>query len=270
MIPIQLWNGDCLELMDDIPDGSVDMVLCDLPYGVLNKDNPNAQWDIPLWTDALWAEWSRVCKENAAILLFGQGMFSADLMKSNPVWWRYNLIWKKGNRPTGFLDANRKPLRIHEDILVFYQTQPTYHPQFTLGETAHSRGGAGSSEKKSARNGCYGGFSATPTKITHEKYPVSVIDIPKEHPQQWHPTQKPVALLEYLIRTYTDKGDTVLDNCMGSGSTGVACVNTGRNFIGIEIDKNYYAVAVRRISEAKERAEWNQAQMSLSTEGSNE
>lgn len=258
-----LMLGDCLHIMQTIPDRSVDMVLCDLPYGVLNKGNVNAQWDKPLPMDALWTNWERVCKENAAIVLFGQGMFTADLMKSNPVWWRYNLVWKKGNRPTGFLDANRKPLRNHEDIIVFYQTQPTYHPQFTLGELAHSRGNAGNSKNKNTRNGCYGGFSATPTKLTREKYPISVIDIPKEHPQQWHPTQKPVALLEWLIRTYTDEGDTVLDNCMGSGSTGVACINTGRDFVGIEINEEYFAIARRRISDAKDRRTAEQAQMNL-------
>lgn len=259
----RLFLGDCFKYMDQIKDSSVDMILCDLPYGTLNKSNPNAKWDRPLPMESLWPQWERVCKENAAIVLFGQGMFTADLMKSNPALWRYNLIWKKGNRPTGFLDANRKPLRLHEDIIVFYRRQPTYNPQFTYGAEAHSRGNAGNGIGKTAKNGCYGGFAVTPTKRTHEKYPVSVIDIPKEHPQQFHTTQKPVALLEWLIRTYTNAGETVLDNCMGSGSTGVAAANTGRNFIGIEINAPYFATATRRISEAMELTDAEQTRINL-------
>ena len=255
-----LQCGDCLELMRDIPDHSVDMVLCDLPYGVLNKNNPHAHWDNPISMDDLWNHYRRVCKDNAAIVLFGQGMFTADLMKSNPRMWRYNLIWKKGNRPTGFLDANRRPLRLHEDILVFYAAQPTYHPQFSIGNVNHKRGGAGNGSTKNNRNGCYGKFQTTPTVETNKKYPTSIIDIAKEHPQTYHATQKPVALLKWLIRTYTNEGDTVMDNCMGSGSTGVACVNTGRDFIGIEIDPDYFMIAQSRIREANDGSELDKAQ----------
>ena len=177
--------------------------------------------------------------------------------------WRYNLVWKKGNRPTGFLDVNRRPLRLHEDICVFYQSQPTYHPQFSKGEMCHSRGGSGNGTGKAARNGCYGRFNVTPTTMTNEKYPVSIIDIPKEHPQEYHPTQKPVALLEYLIRTYCDEGDTVLDNCMGSGSTGVACIKAGRNFVGIELSEEYFQIATKRIETETDRTELEKAQMTL-------
>lgn len=260
---MNLLCGDCLELMRQIPNRSIDMVLCDLPYGVLNKGNPNAKWDKPIPMECLWPEYMRVCKENAAIVLFGQGMFSADLMKSAPELWRYNLIWDK-NRATGFLNANRMPLRYHEDILVFYRKLPTYNPQMEdLNGRApnHNRGNGEHAEK----NQCYGDVKLVNPSYTDKKYPRSIIQIPALHcsEDQEHPTQKPVALLEWLIRTYTDEGETVLDNCMGSGSTGVACVNTGRDFIGIEIDPQYYAVAQKRISEAQERKKFEMAQTKL-------
>lgn len=248
---IDLRQGDCLELMKNIPDKSVDLILCDLPYGVLNKTNPNVKWDRVIPFEALWREYERVIQDTGAIVLFASGMFTAELMMSNKKLWKYNLTWKKGNRPTGFLNAKKQPLRITEDICVFYRKQPTYNPQFTTGEQCHKRGNAGNSKDKQGRNGCYGEFKSTEVIITNEKYPISLIDVPKEHPQKFHPTQKPVALLEYLIRTYTNEGDTVLDNCMGSGSTGVACVNTGRKFIGMELDEQYFNIAQDRINGAK-------------------
>lgn len=247
---INLMQGDCLELMKEIPDKSVDMILCDLPYGVLNKSNKHAKWDNIIPFEPLWEQYERIIKNNGAIVLFGSGMFTADLMQSNRKLWRYNLIWKKGNRPTGFLNAKRQPLRINEDICVFYKNQPTYNPQFTIGNKCHTRGGAGNSVQKQGKNGCYGAFNITPVVLTNEKYPVSIIDIPKEYPQKYHPTQKPVALLEYLIKTYTNEGDLVLDNCIGSGSTGVAAINTNRRFIGIELDEQYFKIAENRINEA--------------------
>lgn len=258
---VSLYHGDCLELMSQIPDGSVDMVLCDLPYGVLNKGNPNAQWDKPLPMDKLWWHWKRVCKENAAIVLFGSGMFTADLMKSNPKMWRYNLVWDK-NRASGFLNANRMPLRYHEDLAVFYARLPKYNPvmkKVPPHKRNHSRGNL----QKPHQNRCYGTFVETQTVITDEKFPSSIIHINQVHNAEYHATQKPVALLEYLIRTYTDEGETVLDNCMGSGSTGVACVNTGRKFIGIEINDDYFHVAERRVREAQERVDSERAQVSL-------
>ena len=243
--------GDCLELMKEIPDKSVDMILCDLPYGVLNKKNPNAKWDCVIPFVDLWQEYERVIKDNGAIVLFASGMFTADLMQSNRKLWKYNLVWKKGNRPTGFLNAKRQPLKINEDICVFYKKQPTYNPQFTVGEKCHSRGGTGNGKGKQKRNGCYGEFKSTPVIMTNLKYPLSIIDVPKEHPQNYHPTQKPVALLEYLIRTYTNEGEIVLDNCMGSGSTCVACVNTNRHYIGFEKEPKYYDIACKRLNEVK-------------------
>lgn len=250
---IDLQCGDCLELMKDIPSKSIDLVLCDLPYGVLNKENPNAAWDKQLPFSALWDEYLRIAKEEAAIILFASGMFTADLMQSNRKIWKYNLVWKKGNRPTGFLNAKKQPLRITEDICVFYRKQPTYNPQFTIEEKVHSIGGAGNATGKGSRNGCYGTFRRTETAKTNLKYPTNLIDIPKEHLQKHHPTQKPVELLSWLIKTYSNEGDTVLDNCMGSGSTGVACVNTRRDFVGIELDPHYFEIAKQRIEAARRR-----------------
>lgn len=245
---IELKQGDCLEVMKTIPDKSIDMILCDLPYGVLNKKNPNAKWDRVIPLSDLWNQYSRIIKDNGAIVLFASGMFTADLIQSNKKLWKYNLVWKKGNRPTGFLNAKKQPLRIHEDICVFYKKQPTYNPQFTIGDKCHKRGGAGNSAQKKGRNGCYDEFKSTPVVMTNKKYPLSVIDVPKEHPQTYHPTQKPVALCEYLVRTYTNEGDTVLDNCMGSGTTGVACKHLNRNFIGIELEEHYFSIAKERIN----------------------
>ena len=217
-------------------------------YGVLNKRNPHAAWDKLLPLDTLWREYLRVTKENAAIVLFSSGMFTAELMNSNKKLWKYNLVWKKGNRPTGFLNANKQPMRITEDICVFYRKQPTYNPQFTIGEKPHRRGAPGNSSSKGGKNGCYGEFGGIRSELSNQKYPLNLIDIPKEHPQKYHTTQKPVALLKYLILTYSNPGDLVLDNCMGSGSTGVACVRTGRNFIGMELDEEYFKVASERIA----------------------
>lgn len=233
--------------MKDIPDKSIDMILCDLPYGVLNKSNRHAKWDSVIPFEPLWKQYERIIKDNGAIVLFGSGMFTADLMESNRKLWRYNLIWKKKNRVTGFLNAKRQPLRNHEDICVFSKRQTVYNPQMTIGNAVHKR-----NANSAARNSCYGSFSKHPSIITNEKYPISVLDFDKEHPQKYHPTQKPVKLLQYLIKTYSNHGDTILDNCMGSGSTGVACLHSGRRFIGMELDPEYYNTAVKRLEQEKE------------------
>ena len=236
--------------MKDIPDGSVDMILCDLPYGVLNRSNHEAKWDSCLPFQALWEQYKRIAKKDAAIVLFASGMFTANLMRSAPDLWRYNLVWKKGERTTGFLNAKRMPLRNHEDICVFYRKPPNYNPQMEkceLHKRNHSRGNL----EKPHKNRLYGSYVEVPSVISDEKYPKSVINIQTEHKGFYHPSQKPVPLLEYLINTYTNPGDVVLDNCMGSGSTGVACVNTGRKFIGMELDKEYFDIAVRRIAAAQ-------------------
>lgn len=254
-----LLLGDCLAEMEHIPDRSVDMLLTDLPYGVLNKKNENAKWDSQIPLEPLWEQWLRVCKPNTAIILFAQGMFTAKLMMSRPDLWRYNLIWDKG-RCSGFLNANRMPLRSHEDIVVFYRELPTYNPQRTKalpGEESHSKGRT----DKELKNQCYGEFRMTEDGDLTMKHPKSVLHFQKEPPTEIvHPTQKPVELLRWLIRSYTNKGETVLDCTMGSGSTGVACVWEERNFIGIEKDEKWFEVAKERIAKAEttpKQEEWD-------------
>lgn len=241
---IRLIQGDCIEEIKKIPSGSIDAVITDPPYAVLNRRNPSASWDNEIDMIKMWPEIWRVLKPNGACILFGQGLFSAKLMLSDPKNYRYSLVWDKVNRPTGFLDAKRRPLRIHEDILVFYRKQPTYNPQMTYGNVCHKRGNA---RLANGKNRCYGNFEQTPTVIANEKYPTSIVKIEKEHKNFYHPTCKPVALMEWLIKTYTDEGDTVLDFTMGSGSTMVACDNTGRKGIGIELSEEYYEKAKERL-----------------------
>ena len=238
-----LRQGDCLELMKDIPSKSVDMVLCDLPYGTTRN-----RWDTVIPFTPLWEQYNRVIKDNGAIILFGSGIFSADLMESNKKMWLYNLIWQK-TQPTGFLNANRMPLRNHEDILVFYKHLPTYNPQKTQG---HKRKISSAKHKEHCRKTENYGEHNLSSYDSTERFPCSVVRFSKDiQTSALHPTQKPVALLEYLIKTYTNEGETVLDNCMGSGSTGVACANTNRNFIGIELDENYFRIAESRIRQAQ-------------------
>ena len=242
-----IYNEDCLEGMKRIPDGSVDAVICDLPYGVLNSQSEGGSWDSVIPLDLLWEQYRRITKLTAAIVLFAQGMFTADLMQSNRKMWRYNLIWDK-MRATGFLNCNRMPLRQHEDIVVFYDQLPTYNPQkYEVPDWArtHTRGRGASNT-----NRCYGKFDLHQQfDITNEKFPRSIIEISKKtgEADAWHPTQKPVDLLRYLVLTYTNEGDTVLDNCMGSGTTAIACIKERRHFIGFELNKEYFDKAQRRI-----------------------
>lgn len=245
----KIYNQDCLEGMKKIDDKSIDCIICDLPYEVLNKSNENAKWDVVIPFDKLWEQYNRITKDNGAILLFGQGMFTAQLMMSNSSMWRYNLIWKKGNRSTGFLNAKRMPLRNHEDIVVFYKKLPTYNPQKTVGAKNHSRGYM----KNEQKNQCYGKFDASLSEndFSGMKYPTSIIDVEKEHCKTFHPTQKPVELISYLIKTYTNEGDLVLDNCMGSGTTAIACIKENRNFIGFETNEEYFEKANKRINDEK-------------------
>lgn len=240
---IELIQGDCLEVMPTIRGGSVSMVLCDLPYGITNN-----KWDSIIPLEPLWEQYKRTVKENAAIVLFGSGMFTANLMTSNPSMWKYNLVWEKTS-PSGFLNAKKMPMRSHEDIMVFYESQPTYHPQMRKAVRKVSAAHHKVTAKKTDN---YGEYSTNTGYDSTERYPTSVLRFPKDvQKSAIHPTQKPVALLEYLIRTYTDEGDVVLDNCMGSGSTGIACMNTGRDFIGIELDPEYFGAASERISNHK-------------------
>ena len=240
---MQLINGDTIQEMAKLSDHSIDMVLCDLPYQVTQ-----AKWDVLIPFDKLWQEYKRLIKENGAIVLFSQQPFTSQLVMSNPKMFRYEIIWNKV-RTTGFLNANRMPLKQHENILVFYKKLPTYHPQMVNGDKpSHSRGNAGT-----ANNRVYGKFnmvSDSPSTKTNLKFPTDIYTFNNRVGKgQLHPTQKPVELLEWLIKTYSNEGDVVLDNTMGSGSTGVAAINTNRDFIGIELDKTYFKIAESRINE---------------------
>lgn len=243
----QIYNADCLEKMKDIPDGSVDAIITDLPYSVLNKSNPHAQWDNIIPFEPLWEQYERIIKDNGAIVLFAQGMFTAQLMMSNPKLYRYSLVWDKVLK-TGFLNSKKMPLRQHEDILVFYKSLPTYNPQMVKCEP-HKRNHSKGNGKHREVNRCYGNYVETPTIISDEKFPTSIISIPKEHinGKSYHPTEKPVDLIAYLIRTYTNEGDTVLDSTMGSGTTCVAAIREKRHYIGIELNEEYFNIAKKRI-----------------------
>ena len=230
----QTFKGECLEAMAQLPDASVDMILCDLPYGTTA-----CKWDTVIPFEPLWAQYRRVARRNAAIVLTASQPFTSALGASNLPDLRYSWVWRKA-MPVGHLNAKRMPLKGFEDVLVFYREQPTYAPQgVTPCLKIARRGGNGD---------CYG-VSGKENIQTVTGYPRGFLDIPHDV-GGLHPTQKPVALMEYLIRTYTEKGDVVLDNCMGSGTTGVACANQGRKFIGIEKDEAYYDLAAQRVAAA--------------------
>lgn len=239
----KIFNGDCIEVMKDIDDKSVDMILTDLPYNMTKN-----KWDkniIPL--DKLWKQYNRIIKDNGAIVLFAQGMFMAKLIMSNKKMFRYDIIWKKGDRVSGFLNANRQFMRNHEQLLVFYKKQPTYNPQFTEGKPLHSKGK--SYLEKQGVNNNYGKYDTT-IKETRKgstlKYPKSVLNFDKPHPSQ-HPTEKSVSLCEYLIKTYTNKGELVLDSTCGIGTTCVAAKNIERDYIGIELDEHWCKISRDRL-----------------------
>ena len=236
-----IYNMDCLEGMKQIPDGTIDAVICDLPYGTTQ-----CPWDAVIPFDKMWEQYLRITKPNAAIVLFCQGMFTSDLMQSNRKMWRYNLIWKKGNQETGHLNASRMPLRNHEDIAVFYCKLPTYNPQPFFGHVKHDKTKYNGTQKEKS---VYNSFTANIVARDGDRYPLSVIDVPRnwKRQDQLHPTQKPVDLLRYLVLTYTNEGDTVLDNCMGSGTTAIACIKEKRHFIGFELNKEYFDKACKRI-----------------------
>ena len=235
---IDLMHGDCLELMKDIPDGSVDMIICDLPYGTTA-----CKWDSIIPFEELWKGYCRIIKDDGAIILFGSEPFTSILICSQISLFRYDLIWDK-QKGCDFLNANRKPLKSHENILVFYKKSPTYNKQYWYSTPYKKING---NKKQSS---VYHDSHDVDTESTDGKRnPLSILSFPRDG-NRVHPTQKPVALLEYLIKTYTNEGETVLDNCMGSGSTGVACVNTNRRFIGIELDDKYFEIAKQRIDAA--------------------
>lgn len=235
---IELLHGDCLELMKNIPAGSVDLILCDLPYGATA-----CKWDTVIPFEPLWEQYKRIIKDNGAIVLFGSEPFSTKLRHSNLKMYRYDWIWEK-EQGANFMLCKYQPYKVHEIISVFSKSAHIYNPQMTHGKPYIS--GKGTS------GDITGNVAKIQTKNKGTRYPRSVQRFNTEKSKgSYHPTQKPVPLLEYLIKTYTNEGDTGLDNCMGSGSTGVACVNTGRSFIGMELDENYFNIAKNRIEEAR-------------------
>lgn len=240
---IQLINGDCLEEMAKIPDGSVDAVICDPPYGTTA-----CKWDTCIPFEPMWEQLKRITKKNGAIALFGSQPFTSALVMSNPKMFKYEWVWEKS--PTGFLNAKKMPMKSIENISVFYEKLPTYNPQGlteinkekTNHKTKKEKGAIGLSTHNGGR---------LPDNYFQKNtgYPRQVLRFNND--KGHHPTQKPVALLEYLIKTYTNEGETVLDFTMGSGTTGVACKNLNRNFIGIELDKGYFDIAEKRLEELK-------------------
>lgn len=243
----RLFEGDCLEYMKQIPDGSVDMILCDLPYGMTQN-----QWDCYIPMDKLWEQYNRIIKQNGAIVLTSNGVFTAKLILSQPNIYKYKWVWEK-SKPTNFLNAKKQPLRKHEDVCVFYKKQPTYHPQMTQGDP-YDKG-----VRKNQLCGNYGDFEPVHVASEGERYPTDIIYVKTAESEGavLHPTQKPIELGRYMVRTYTNPGDVVLDNTFGSGSFLVAALIEGRNFIGIEKNENvalfkreeidYIDVAKRRL-----------------------
>lgn len=232
-----LMFGNCLERMKEIPDGSVDLILTDPPYGTTA-----CKWDSVIDFGLMWEQLKRIIKPNGAIVLFGAEPFSSLLRCSNIKDFKYDWVWEK-SKATGFLNSKRQPLRAHEIISVFYSKPPTYTPQMTEG-VAYNKG----VRKEQTQNDVYGSFDQVEVKSDGLRFPRSVQYFKTaESEGGFHKTQKPVALLEYLIKTYSNENETVLDFTFGSGSTGVACVNTNRSFIGVEMDEGYFDIAVARI-----------------------
>jgi DNA modification methylase len=234
-----LMLGDCLERMGEIRDGGVDLILCDLPYGTTE-----CYWDSVIPFAALWEGYWRVLKRDGACVLFGSQPFTSHLNMSQIDYYRYEIIWEK-TLGSNFMNANKMPIKKHETISVFYREVPTYNPQKTSGVPYVDRR---VDDKGRYKNGIHGDLPPK-TMIYNDgdRFPISVIKFPNPNNNRVHPTQKPVALLEYLIKTFTNEGEVVLDNCMGSGSTGVACFRCGREFIGIEKDEWFFNIAKKRI-----------------------
>lgn len=240
---MQLFQGDCLEIMKKIPDGSVDAIICDPPYGITGFE-----WDVIIPYEPMWEQYKRVIKENAPIILFSQMPFGAELIMSNKEMFRYEIIWHK-TCPGGFVNCNKMPMRSHENILVFYNKLPTYNPIKTKGKKYYRSSGP-TIDRSMVR------VRDRKVKSYEGRFPTDVITYSNHNGALWgdtnkvikHFTSKPIDLLKYIIKTYTNEGDTVLDNCMGSGSTGVACVLTNREFIGIEKSQEYFEMAQERIT----------------------
>lgn len=238
---ITLMRGDCLERMKDIPDSSVDMILADPPYGTTA-----CKWDSVIDLPLMWEQLKRVIKPNGAIVMTASQPFTSSLVMSNAAQFRYSLCWEK-TTATGHLNAKKMPMRAHEDLIVFYGKLPTYNPQMTHG---HERKTSALVDRAKNQSECYGSQKGVTSYDSTSRYPRSVIKTSTDKQRtKLHPTQKPVELMEYLIKTYTNEGETVLDFTAGSFSTGVACVNLNRKFVGIENDENYFDIGLNRIKE---------------------
>jgi len=235
----KLLQGDCLELMKDIKDKSIDMILCDLPYGTTA-----CKWDTIIPFDKLWEQYERIIKDNGAIVLTASQPFTSVLINSKIKLFKHEWVWNKKQGGNAML-VKRQPYKIHENILIFSKSICVYYPQMIKGKMRKK----GMNYEHNA--GIYGGRRKSYEKISDDYYPKSILEISNANRRnRLHPTQKPVALMEYLIKTYTNEGDLVLDNCMGSGTTGVACKNLNRDFIGIELDKKYFEIAKQRIEDS--------------------
>lgn len=234
----EILHGDCLELMKDIPDKSVDAIICDLPYGVTARN----KWDEIIPFEPLWEAYERIIKENGAIVLTATQPFASRLVCSNLKMFKYNWIWQKSTK-TNFLNAKKQPLRQHEQILVFYKKQPTYNPQGVKPVNKFTKQGKTKTTNYGEQDRSEGGYFQE-----NGGYPSDILFIKSQSTRDIiHPTQKPIELMEYLVKTYTNEGDLILDNCAGSGSTLVAAKNLNRQFIGIEKEKEYYNICVERL-----------------------
>lgn len=244
--PVTLYHDDCLEVLPELPDKSIDAVICDPPYGTTA-----CKWDSVIPFEPMWEQLKRIIKPRGAIALFGSQPFTSALVMSNPGMFKWEDVWEK-SRPVGFMNANRKPLRSHENILIFGSGVITYNPQkWQIDPLFIDRR---KNVNDTGSNGAiYGGGGKKRSVDTGWRFPYSIISVPSDWGKGMHPTQKPVPLLAYLVKTYTNEGDIVLDFTFGSGTTGVACVETNRNFIGIEKDKAYFDIAVKRIQEALDK-----------------
>ena len=239
---INLMQGDCLELMKTIPDGSVDMVLTDPPYGTTA-----CKWDSVIPFEPMWEQLERVTKRDGAIVMTASQPFTSALVMSNVKMFKYDWVWRKA-KGTGHLNAKKMPMRDKEDVIVFYSKPCTYNPQFTAGAPYKGKSKAGDPSKVTSMTDSYGDYTNFRYDNNGKRYPKQVIDFIGVESNTVHPTQKPIALMEYLIKTYTNEGETVLDFTMGSGTTGVAAKNLNRDFIGIELDETYYNIAKGRIN----------------------
>lgn len=247
---IELYNADCLVQMKSIEDHSVDLILCDLPYGTTN-----CKWDIIIPFDKLWEQYNRIIKENGCIVLFGSEPFSSQLRMSNLKAYKYDLYWKK-EKPTNFMQLKRRFGKLTENICIFYYNQPTYNPQM-VKYNGKKVTNVPKAKFESIVSTGETGIKISPYNDTGYRYPGDVLEFNREKlGSTLHPTQKPLSLIEYLIKSFSNENDLVLDNCMGSGTSGVACKNLNRNFIGIELNKEYFDIAKQRIENRLEFDEW--------------